>query len=115
MRERDWIERLCRLQGAIGPRCAARSLDEFEYLAPEVIRSRWGDLEIIANLTTEPRTIDAETALAPEGFLARSPDLQAGIFVRHAGKDLDPRGSWLIREKQGDGWSGWSAETEFGR
>jgi hypothetical protein len=113
--ERDWIERLCRLQAAIGPRCAARPLDDFEYLTPEVIRSRWGDLEIIANLTTEPRAMDADTTLASEGFLARSPDLQAGIFARHAGKDLDPRGSWLIREKQVDRWSGWSAETELGR
>ena len=52
--ERDWIERLCRLQAAIGPRCAGRALDDFEYLAPRVIRSRWGDLEIVANLSSEP-------------------------------------------------------------
>jgi hypothetical protein len=113
--ERDWIERLCRMQAAIGPRCAGRRLDEFEHLAPEVLRSRWGDLEVIANLTPKPWTVDAQTVLAPEGFLARAPDLQAGICVRHAGQDLGPHGSWLIREKQHERWSEWSAETEPGR
>ena len=114
--ERDWIERLCRVQAAVGPRCAASSLDDFEYLAPEVIRSRWGNLEIIANLTANPWPIDDDTKLAPEGFLARSPELQAGIFTRYAGKQLEPGGKWLIREQEGNAhWSEWSAVAEVGR
>ncbi len=113
--ERDWIERLCRVQAAIGPRCAGRGLDEFEYLAPEVLRSQWGDLEIIANLTDEPWTIDSENKIAPEGFVARSPDLEAGIFARRAGKDLSPAGSWLIRKKQETDWSEWTVDPEPGR
>ncbi len=99
--ERDWLDRLCRLQAAIGPRCAGRPLDQFEYLAPQVIRSRWGDLEIVANLTDSPWKIDEKTVLAPEGFFARSPSLEAGIFVRHQAIDYDAD-HWLIREKTPD-------------
>jgi hypothetical protein len=113
--ERDWIDRLCHLQAVIGPRCAGRPLDEFDYLAPDVIRSRWGDLELIANLTHRPRIIDAGTTLAPEGFLARSPDLEAGVFVRYQGRDLAASGVWVTREKQANGWLRWSADTEMDR
>jgi hypothetical protein len=42
--ERDWIERLGRVKAAIGPRCAGRPLDDFEYVAPQIIRSRWGNI-----------------------------------------------------------------------
>jgi hypothetical protein len=73
--EDDWLKRLCRIQAAVGPRCAGRPLDEFEYLAPEVLRSRWGDLEIIANLSSRPWKVDEKTTIAPDGFLARAPDL----------------------------------------
>ncbi len=111
-KEQDWIERLCRVQAAVGPRCAGRALDEFEYLAPGVLRSRWGDLDLIANLSAEPWTVDDECVLAPEGFLARSPDLAAGIFVRYQGRSFSPAGSWLIREKGAEGWSEWLAEAE---
>jgi hypothetical protein len=112
--ERDWIERLCRLQAAIGPRCAGRALDQFEYLAPEVIRSRWGDLEILANLTDKPWTVDAETVVAPEGFCARSSDLEAGIFVRHGGEETGTAARWLIRENRNGTWTQWSAEDTDG-
>lgn len=109
--ESDWIERLCRLQAAIGPRCAGRPLDEFEYLAPQVIRSRWGDLEIIANLGEKPWQVDGSTTLADEGFLARSPDLEAGIFARHDGTDCGT-GRWLIRESESGSTKEWTAGTE---
>jgi hypothetical protein len=122
--ERDWIERLCRLQAAIGPRCAGQPLEEFDYLTPEVIYSRWRGLNVIANLTSQPWTVDEDTApwlvdvdtvIAPEGFLAHSPDLEAGIFVRHGGKDFGPNGAWLIREKRAEEWSEWSADPVPGR
>ena len=108
--ERDWIERLCRVQAAIGPRCAGRPLDEFEYLAPQVIRSRWGDLEIIANLGAKPWQVDSATTLADEGFLARSPDLEAGVFTRHDGKDCGAL--WLIRERGSGSAREWTAGAE---
>ena len=110
--ESDWIERLCRVQAAVGSRCAGRPLDDFEYVAPQVIRSQWGNLEIIANLTAKPWPIDAQTVVAPEGFLARSPDLEAGIFTRHAGGNMSSGGLWLIREKEAEKWSEWSAQPE---
>lgn len=110
--ERDWLDRLCRVQAAVGPRCAGRSLDEFEYLAKRVIRSRWGGLEIIANLAAAPWETDSATAIAPEGFLARSPDLEAGIFVRRAGQQLAPEGHWLIRTRAANAWSEWSASAD---
>ncbi|MHB8902089.1 MAG: DUF6259 domain-containing protein, partial [Thermoguttaceae bacterium] len=98
-KERDWIERLCRIQATVGPRCAGRALDGFEYLAPAVICSRWGDLEIVANLAGEPWRVDAETTLAPEGFLARSPDLEAGILIEPGRPDLPGVERWTVREK----------------
>lgn len=107
--EREWLARLCRVQAAIGPRCAGRALGEFEYLAPRVIRSRWGDLEVIANLSVEPWQVDGDTAVAPEGFLARSPDLEAGIFTRHEGKACGQGGKWVIRQK---GAAAWEAEGD---
>ena len=86
--ERDWIERLCRVQAAVGPRCAGLPLAEFDYLAPEVIRSRWGDLEIVANLTAETWKVDAETELAPEGFNQ--------VFYGSSGSESEKRG-WRVR------------------
>ncbi len=110
-KERDWIERLCRVQAAVGPRCAGRPLDDFQYLAPRVLCSRFGDLEIVANLSSQPWTIDADTVIAPEGFWARSPDLEAGIFVRRQGKPCDAA-VWLIRQRVDGQWSEWSAAAE---
>lgn len=107
--ERDWLGRLCRVQAAIGPRCAGRALEEFAYLAPRVIRSRWGDLEIIANLSAEPWEADAATVLAVHGFVARAPDLEAGIFARWKGDACGVGGKWVIREK---GQEPWEAEGE---
>lgn len=106
--ERDWLERLCRLQAAIGPRCAGRSLVAFDYLAPEVIRSRWDDLEITANLADTAWKIDASTVIAPRGFLARSADLEAGVLQ---GKDR--RCVWTIKELNGSAWQHWSAGPEL--
>jgi hypothetical protein len=110
--EQYWVERLCRLQAAIGPRCAGRPLDGFDYVAPRVIRSRWGDLEIVANLSGEPWKVDEQTTVAPEGFVARSPSLEAGVFARYGGKDCPAGGMWLIRERGAAGWAEWSAGAE---
>ncbi|MEN6493894.1 MAG: DUF6259 domain-containing protein [Thermoguttaceae bacterium] len=110
-KERDWVERLCRVQAAVGPRCAGRALDDFQYLAPRVLRSRFGDLEIVANLSREPWTVDAATVIAPEGFWARSPDLEAGIFVRRQGKPCETA-PWMIRERVAGQWTEWSAAAE---
>lgn len=108
--ERDWIERLCRVQAAVGPHLAGRGLDDFQYLSPRVIRSRWGGLEIVANLSSQPWKLDAATAIAPEGFVARSPEIEAGIFSRRDGKDCESGGLWVIRQVKGD--SEWSEGAE---
>ncbi len=93
--------------GATGISHAGRPLDDFEYLAPRVLRSRFGDLEITANLSPQPWPIDAATTSAPEGFLAQSPDLDAGIFVRRQDKSFDTP-LWLIRQRTNGHWSDWS-------
>jgi hypothetical protein len=103
--ERDWLQRLCRLQAAIGPRCAGRALEDFEYLAPQVIRSRWGDLEIVANLSAEPWPVESGRPIAAEGFRARSPDMEAGIFPRPAGKDGTRDVEWKIHVRGSHDWS----------
>lgn len=110
--EADWLDRLCRLQAAIGPRCAGRALTGFEYLAPRVIRSQWGDLTIVANLSAQPWKLDAATTLAPQGVAARAPDLDAGIFSRHGGTDYVGGAHWVIREQGNRGWVEWSGGTE---
>lgn len=102
--ERDWLERLCRLQAAIGPRCAGRALDEFEYLAPRVIRSRWGDLEIVANLSSQPWPLKSGEFIAPEGFFAKSPDLEAGILLPAATSGA-AAAQWRINVRGAQGWS----------
>jgi hypothetical protein len=112
--ERDWIERLVRLQEAIGPRCAGRALDEFEYLAPQVIRSCWGDLEIVANLSASPWLVDEGTVVAPEGFVARAADLEAGILTRHPRLECSAHGTWIVRRKDVTGWSQWMADPPAG-
>lgn len=106
--ERDWLERLCRLQAAIGPRCAGRRLDEFEYLTPQVLRSRWGDLEIVANLSQKPWPLPNGRTIAPEGFSATSPDLETGIFLTKGEKT-----EWLIRPRGQDAWT--AEEEPMGR
>jgi hypothetical protein len=110
--ERDWIDRLCRLQNAIGPRCAGRPLTAFDYPAPRIIRSQWGDLEIVANLAGDPWELDASTTIAPEGFSARAPDLEAGIFTRHAARPDHAHVFWLARERTADEWTEWTASVE---
>lgn len=110
-KERGWIERLCRLQAAVGPRCAGRALDDFEYLAPRVIRSRFGDLTIVANLAPQPWKLGAATVIAPEGFCARADDLEAGIFAVREGKPCTPA-RWIIRQRSDGRWAEWSAAAE---
>ena len=107
--ERDWLGRLCRLQAAIGPRCAGRALDDFQYLAPEVIRSRWGDLEIVANLSAQPWPVASGAAIAPEGFRAKALDLEAGIFQGPAAAGGAAVPQWIIRA---GGLADWSAGPE---
>ena len=40
-----------------------------------VIRSRWGDLELLVNLEREPYRVSEELILGGEGFHARAPGL----------------------------------------
>ena len=103
-----WIECLSRIQQSVGRRCAGQRLDEFEYLTPQVIRSRWGELEIIANLGAAPYALDESATVAPEGFHAKAPGLEAGIFTRYAGEERDGRGWWLIREQKAGRWEEWT-------
>ncbi len=110
--ERDWLDRLCRLQVAIGPRCAGEPLSDFTYLAPQVIRSQWRDFEIIANLAAEPWQLDAEASIAPEGFVARGAGLEAGIFARYGGRPCENGAMWLIRESIPTGTREWIAGPE---
>lgn len=111
--ESDWIDRLCRLQAAIGPECAGVALTGFEYLSPCVLRSRWEDLVITANLTTDPWRLDDTRTIAPEGFAAQSPTLEAGIFSRHPAKTGTDEVLWLIRTRSGTQWNTWKKGQEF--
>ena len=97
--EVQWIDRLCRLQAAIGPHCVGRALDDFEYLAPDVIRSTWGDLTITANLATKPWRVDERTEIAVDGFLAHAPGLTVGVFSKYEGKKATGEPFWVLKER----------------
>ncbi|MCX7015461.1 MAG: hypothetical protein NTW86_23390 [Candidatus Sumerlaeota bacterium] len=108
----QWIDCLSRVQRAVAARYAGQPLDEFEYVNRRVIKSRWGDLEMVVNLGSTPYAIDDATAVAPEGFYAKGPEVEAGILARYANQDHDPAGWWLIREKANNQWEEWTFAGE---
>ena len=68
------VELANRLQRSVASQYAGRALDDFVYLTPDVTRSTWGELQIIANWSqTEPYEIDGRQ-IAPGGHYARLAD-----------------------------------------
>ena len=72
-----WPQLVIALQRLLGPRYAGRLLDDFSYLAPDVVVARYGDLSVTANWGSAPYT-----GIAAGGFLAQTDDgaVMAGVF-----------------------------------
>lgn len=103
-----WLDCLAKVQASVASRFAGQPLDAFAYVTRQVIRSRWGGLDLLVNLGDGPHAVDADTVIAPIGFHARADGLQAGIYTRFEGQDRDPAGWWVIRDgRQGekDAWT----------
>ena len=112
-RDRDWIDLLHRIQTSVCARYAGRPLDEFEYLERDVIRARWGDLEIWANLAGGPYEAGDGVTLGGEGFHARAPGLEAGFFKQWKERKFEGEGSWMVREQaEGEEWKEWTRDAD---
>jgi hypothetical protein len=77
-----------RLQEVLGPHVAGVPLGSFTDLQPGVTRSVFGDLTVVANLSTQPYD-----GIAAEGFRADAP----GVIVQ-----AYPGGHWVIEEQSGN-------------
>lgn len=80
-----WLDLAAALQRAVAARYAGVPLDVYEILQPDVIRTVFGDLEVIANGQLEATYVTAGAGIAPGGFLAMSGD---GSVVAGSFKDL---------------------------
>jgi hypothetical protein len=73
-----WRDLAVKFQRTVAHRSAGRLLSEFTYLSPDVTRSRFGDLIVIANWNpAETYMVDGYT-IAPSGCLVRTSD---GAFL----------------------------------
>jgi hypothetical protein len=72
----------------LGPHVAGVPLGSFTDLQPGVTRSVFGDLTVVANLSTQPYD-----GIAAEGFRADAP----GVIVQ-----AYPGGHWVIEEQSGN-------------
>jgi hypothetical protein len=79
-----WLELVAELQRTLGPHYAGVPLGGYRSLAEDVTESRFGDLTVVANLSSSTFTIDGYD-VAPRGFLARTPDVVAGALRDTAG------------------------------
>lgn len=73
-----WLDLVARLQRTLGPHYAGVPLTRYRDLAPAVTESTFGDLTVVANRDpTNSFAVDGYN-IAPNGFLARTPELVVG-------------------------------------
>jgi hypothetical protein len=96
-----WLELVARLQRDFGPHYVGVRLSSYRSLAPNVSKSTFGDLDVVANRDTNGYSVDGYD-VAPGGFLARTAahDLLAGAFAgSFDGVPLSPGVHYLIVER----------------
>lgn len=116
---RQWLLWLDRLQKSVCARHMGKPLDGFEHDRggtgdDGVIRTRYADLTIVANLDPRSRT-ESGHQLAPFGFLCTAPGLVAANLQSLGGRDFGPQGvSFVSQQRAGadDVWVYASAEQE---
>ena len=101
---RQWLLWLDRLQKSVCVRYIGRPLDEFTHQWKSsatyengVIRARYGDLRVVANLDSRPRQ-EGGRQLAGYGFLASGPGLMAADLRTLAGHDFGEEGVSFVTE-----------------
>ncbi|MEI6499700.1 MAG: DUF6259 domain-containing protein, partial [Armatimonadota bacterium] len=109
---RQWLLWLDRLQKSVCARYTGEPVKAFEHQrgplgdSEGVMRARYGDVAITANLGAITRTED-NAALASHGFYATAPGLLAGNLQQVGGADGGPEGVCFVAEggaKTGDLW-----------
>jgi hypothetical protein len=75
-----WLDLVARLQRDFGPHYVGIALSGYQNLEPNVNRSTYGDLSVIANRNAAGTYSVAGYDVAPGGFLAETKDLLAGAF-----------------------------------
>ncbi len=100
--ESSWLGLVGTLQRVLGPHYAGKPLAAYAELAPGVTDSRFGDLRVVANRSRTPYPLDGY-GIAPDGFLARTPDVTAGAFVdTFDGAGLAAGTHYLVVERSSD-------------
>jgi hypothetical protein len=102
---RQWLLWLDRLQKSVCVRYMARPLDDFSHRwqadSPTcengVMRARYGDLRVVANLGSQPRQEETRQ-LAGYGFLASAPGLIAANLGALGGHDFGKEGVSFVTE-----------------
>lgn len=104
--ERDWFDLVVYLQRLIASQSAGQLLQEFTNLTPDVTRSRFGELTVIANWDPTLTYIIHERHIAPGGFYAYTAapgaevGVEAGVFTHVYNQQmLTPGEHYLIIER----------------
>jgi hypothetical protein len=75
-----WLDLVARLQRDFGPHYVGIALSGYQSLEPDVNKSTYGDLSVIANRDPARAYSFAGYDVAPGGFFAEAKDLLAGAF-----------------------------------
>ncbi len=94
-----WLGLVGTIQRVLGPHYAGQALSAFAEPAPGVTESTFGDLRVVANRAAAAYPLD-RYGIAPQGFLARAPEVTAGAFVgSFDGAPLAPGTHYLVVER----------------
>ena len=83
--EPSWLGFVAHLQRTLGPHYAGVPLARYRSLAPAVTESTFGDLTVIANRDASNTFAVDGYDIAPNGFLARTPEVVAGALSDASG------------------------------
>lgn len=99
--EKEWISLAAGLHEHLLSRVLGQPLIGYRRLGPSLIWSRFGDVDIFANLSLTSPLVLGDDAVAPEGFAARSRDgdLLVGRFARLNGAEVEGAPYIIIKTK----------------
>lgn len=102
----SWMHFLAAVQKHVCAPIVGVPLAHFEHVRLHgsdsgVIRTRYGEQRIVANLNGEPLAVSEDTVIAPHGFHVSSPDMRAGYLAKCGGNDLTEEPSAFICARKG--------------
>lgn len=97
-----WLDLVADLQRTLGPHYAGVPLTRYRSLAPAVTESTFGDLTVVANRDASSGFAVDGYDVAPNGFLARTPEVVAGALSDATGTHyvLVERGAGVVTVRQ---------------